>query len=343
MDSAAGHPRFPWPALVLFFLSPVVGELLSSASPPVEFFSVFGLTVMCVLYGSGALLVRELAFRWGTGWPGRLLLGAAYGIVEEGLMVKSFFDPNWPDLGVLGSYGRMFGVNWVWSLELTIYHCLFSICIPIVLTELAFPKWRDRRWLKAPGLVAFGVLLAADVAYGSGWLASYRPPLAPYLGAAIAVVGLAVAARLVRRPAGPVGIAPIRAAEAPRVPGPRELPFFLFGATCTVLFFVLNWALPSGRFVPPIVTMALVAALTVGFFAGLRELVRAFSWTAANQWALASGALAFFIAFSQLVELDRSLTDDPRGMHIVGLVAAALLLAGYLKVRAERAEPPVSG
>ena len=84
---------FPWPALMLYPLSPVVGELLSGASPPVEFFTVFGLAVMGVLYGCGALLVRELAFRWGSGWPGRLLLGAAYGIIEEGLMVKSFFDP----------------------------------------------------------------------------------------------------------------------------------------------------------------------------------------------------------------------------------------------------------
>jgi hypothetical protein len=64
--------------------------------------------------------------------------------------------------------------------------------------------------------------------------------------------------------------------------------------------------------------MSLVAALVVGFIAGLRELVRAFSWTAANQWALASGARAFF-------------------------VAAALLLAGYLKVRREEANRSASG
>jgi len=43
------------------------------------------------------------------------VLGAAYGVLEEGLMVKSFFDPNWMDLGVLGSYGLWMGVNWVWA------------------------------------------------------------------------------------------------------------------------------------------------------------------------------------------------------------------------------------
>jgi hypothetical protein len=165
--------------------------------------------------------VRELAFRWATGWPGRLLLGAAYGIVEEGLMAKSFFDPNWPDIGILGSYGRLYGVNWVWSLELT------------------FPRRRDRPWLGIPCLAV--------------------------------VAALAASARLVRLPDRPVSIAPRPAADAPRVPGPRELPF------------------------------------------------------------------------SQFMEPDRSRPDDPRGMRIVDLVMAGLLLAGYLKVRWEGANPPASG
>lgn len=337
MHTGPRRARLPWPALVLYFLSPVVGELLSSSSPPVEFFTVFGLTVMSLLYGSGALLVRELAFRWGTGWPGRLLLGAAYGIVEEGLMVKSFFDPNWQDLGILGSYGRMYGVNWVWSLELTIYHCLFSICIPIVLTELAFPRWRNRPWLRMPGLIVFAVLLLADVAFGFIALTPFRPPIVPYLGAVVAVAGLVAAARLVRPPAGPVGIAPRSPAGAPRVLGPRELPFFLFGAVCTVAFFVLNWVVPNTKLFPAAVTMAMVCWLAAGFFLGLRELVRAFSWTPANQWALASGALAFFVVLSPLVEMDGNRTDDTTGMTVVGLVMAGLLLAGFLKVRREGA------
>jgi probable HAF family extracellular repeat protein len=60
------------------------------------------LLVLTALYGSGSILIRELSLRWRKGWPSILALGAAYGIVEEGLMVKSFFDPNWVDLGTLG-------------------------------------------------------------------------------------------------------------------------------------------------------------------------------------------------------------------------------------------------
>ena len=41
------------PALVLFFLAPAAGELLSGSAPPVEFFNPFMLIVLTALYGSG--------------------------------------------------------------------------------------------------------------------------------------------------------------------------------------------------------------------------------------------------------------------------------------------------
>ena len=38
--------------------------------------------------------------------PSIILLRGAYRVREEGVVVKSFFDPNWVDLGILGIYGR---------------------------------------------------------------------------------------------------------------------------------------------------------------------------------------------------------------------------------------------
>jgi len=106
------------PIITLVLLSPVIAELLSGSAPPLEFFHPFGFIVLVGLYGGGVLIVRELCIKWGKGWGSILLLGAAYGIIEEGLAVKSFFDPNWMDLGILGTYGRWLGVNWVWSFVL---------------------------------------------------------------------------------------------------------------------------------------------------------------------------------------------------------------------------------
>ena len=115
------------PALVLFLLVPAIAELLLGSAPPAEFFNPISFLLLASLYGSGAIIVRELKIRWNKGYVSLFVLGAAYGIIEEGLMVKSFFDPKWMDLGILGIYGRWQGVNWVWVEWLTIYHAIFSI------------------------------------------------------------------------------------------------------------------------------------------------------------------------------------------------------------------------
>ncbi len=154
------------PALVLFFLSPAIAELLLGSSPPSEFFSPFSLLLLCSLYGSGALIVRELKIRWNKGFVSMFVLGAAYGIIEEGLMVKSFFDPGWMDIGVLGVYGRWLGVNWVWAEWLTIYHAIFSIAIPITLVELAYPETKGNSWLSTKKFLGVTILFGAVVIFG---------------------------------------------------------------------------------------------------------------------------------------------------------------------------------
>ena len=107
------------PVLTLFLLAPVIGELVSGSSPPANWLQPGNYLFMVPLYGAGALLVRELAVRWKTGWAGVILLGAAYGILEEGIDVMSFFNTAWPDLGASALYGRWADVSWIWTVHLT--------------------------------------------------------------------------------------------------------------------------------------------------------------------------------------------------------------------------------
>jgi len=72
------------PALLLFFLSPAIAELLSGSAPPVEFFSLPAFFLITCLYGPGALLVRELSIRWHKGWPTVLALGQPTGSSRKG-------------------------------------------------------------------------------------------------------------------------------------------------------------------------------------------------------------------------------------------------------------------
>ena len=145
--------------------------------------------LLASLYGSGALLVRDYARRWQKGWRSILILGAAYGIIEEGIMVRSFFNPAWKDLGVLGTYGRWLGTNWVWAEWLAIYHAIFSITIPIFLVELTFPQSKTRIWLSSRVRVLFHGLLVVAIILGF-FAFPYDPGVLAITGCIAAVVAL---------------------------------------------------------------------------------------------------------------------------------------------------------
>lgn len=136
-------------ALFLFFFSAISAELVTGSSPPLQFLVLSWL--LFGYYGCGVLTVQELTVRWRKGWPTVMLLGMAYGIVEEGLTNLTFFNPDWATAGL---YGRFAGVNWVWSVALTIVHGIISISIPILVTQLIFPEMKWQRLLGRRGFVA---------------------------------------------------------------------------------------------------------------------------------------------------------------------------------------------
>ena len=151
-----------------------------------------------MLYGGGALLVREASVRWGKGWATVLLLGAAYGIVEEGLAVHTFFQPGGAPVNALAEFGRWAGVNTVWATGLTVFHALYSIALPILLVQLAYPESRGRRFLEGRLLPATGVGYAAIVGLFAT-VTPYIPPPVTIVGTAVVLAALVVAARYVPR------------------------------------------------------------------------------------------------------------------------------------------------
>jgi hypothetical protein len=306
--------RIP-PALVLYFMTPAIGELLSGSASPFEFFNPFGLLILPALYGSGAIRVRAIAFHWEKRWPTILVLGLAYGIVEEGLMVISFFDPAWPDLGLLGVYGRWAGVNWVWCLFLTIYHAVFSIAIPIFLVELLFPERRDERWVGRRGMIVLSPLLLAVVLFGFLFLTEYRPPALPYMMAFAATVGLYAVARRMPTHWWTGRIDPRRS----------PLWFGLVGFASTLVFFIMHWFLPAIG-VPVPITLLAVMFLVWTVIIVARRMSGKGGWSDEDKLALVSGALTFFILLAPISELDASRQDNPIGMTLVGLAAFFFLV-----------------
>jgi hypothetical protein len=313
------------PIFALFFLAPVLGELVSGSAPPAQWASPSTWLLVVPLYGAGAVLARELAVRWRTGWAGVLLLGAAYGILEEGVDVMSFFNTAWPDLGNSALYGRWADVSWVWTVQLTCYHAVFSIAIPILLVHLIFPESRGVAWLGRFGCVLFGGLLGASVLFGNLLFRAgykYSPPPLPYIGSIAAIVVLVLLARRTHPPA------PAPALEAKSLPHP--VFYALAGFGLTVVFFYISWGLPGTAF-PAFLAVLLILAVAAGAAAILAASYRrGRQFTGTRKLAFAAGALMFFILISPFVQaqgVNKTTGEDPSGMVCVGILTFLALAA----------------
>ncbi len=190
------RPRLP--ILLLMVLTPGIPELLTGSTPISNLvFNPIGLVVGLILdiglYTTGALLIREFAVIFRKGWGSILLLGAAYGIAEEGFEVHTFFQPGGSPVGVLASYGHAYGVNWLWALGLATFHACYSIALPLLLARLWFPEVRDARWFDRGALALVGAIFALNVV-GFGLLVGHGPsPAALAFFVAVAAVLVALA------------------------------------------------------------------------------------------------------------------------------------------------------
>src|SRR5688500_8011370 len=77
------------PAVLLFFLAPLFGEYLLGN---LKFSEIIYVPFIAPLYGAGALLIRETTRRAGRGSATMLILGVAYGLIEEGLVDQMLFN-----------------------------------------------------------------------------------------------------------------------------------------------------------------------------------------------------------------------------------------------------------
>ncbi len=261
--------------------------------------------------------------RWNKGYVSMFVLGAAYGIVEEGLMVKSFFDPGWMDLGILGVYGRWQGVNWVWAEWLIIYHAIFSIAIPITLVELAYPERRNERWIGNKKFVGLVVLLGAVTVFGYFFLTDYRPPFPQYFFSAASVAFLILLAWRIPANAGRNG--------SLQALTPRKLVLvgFLMASTFFLLFMAGPYLVSQ-----PLILIIIGLGLVIMIF----NILKRYKWnekTLYPKFTLVAGAILFLIALTPLQELDKSRPDNTQGMLIVGIIALIMLILLRLKFRSQ--------
>ncbi|MBV1853636.1 hypothetical protein [Catellatospora tritici] len=310
------------PAIALYFLSPFVAEFLLGDFPITMILLILPLSTM---YGGGALFIRELTRRTGRGWPTILLLALAFGVVEEGLLTQSLFNPDYVGAHLLDAgFVPALGIAVPWTLFVLTIHTVWSIGAPIALVEEATGARREQPWLRTPGFVASIALFAAGCAaifsfsYADGHFMAEPAQLAV---AAVVAVALVVAAFLV-----PARTARGESEGEREAPGPWPVFAVAFGAGL-VLF---------GAELPPIwVGVAvLVVDLAVLVLLVSRWSARG-SWGAWHRFALAAAALLTYAwhAFFQLPVQGGEATLNLVTHIVFALVALAILGYAARRVR----------
>lgn len=193
------------PAFTLGLLSPFLAEFLLGdqwLSPDRGAGSQIAMfVVLAPWYGAGAVLIRELARRAGRGWPTILLLGLGFGLLEEGVLTQSLFNPHYLGLDLL-SYGHidLLGIGLPWTLFVLTLHVVWSLATPIALVEGIWPARQP--WLRRGGLVVAAVVfvLGGLVIFGASWASSrfLATPVQLIGSAVLAVIVVSVAFRLPR-------------------------------------------------------------------------------------------------------------------------------------------------
>jgi hypothetical protein len=202
--SSIGPPEFPsvdgprvgWrPVVALLVAAPACAELVTGSTPPLLWILPPVFFVFVGVYGLGALGLRELSVRWNIGWPGRAVLGIAFGVLNEGFAAQTLFSPQATNLGIPLWYGRWDGIPWVWTVWIVGFHAIMSISFPIFLVEWRWPELRNRSWISGRATVAalagaVGVAVLVDFVFST-----YRLSAAQWLGGSLAIVALVAAAR----------------------------------------------------------------------------------------------------------------------------------------------------
>jgi hypothetical protein len=300
--------------LALLLGAPVFAELVQSYLPSTGALgeTVFLVAFLAPLYGGAALLVREVCLRTGRGWPGRLLLATAFGVLMPTWVDLSLWTPQtaeeidaWGDaLGtsVVGGVSVFALVSWAFG------HVLMSLGAPLVVVESLLPAGRGKAWLGTPGMVVVGVLavLVAVAIHADSVDRAVQASPARYVGSLLVVLALGVAAF------SPLG------RPVTRVRGRSPGTPLLLGVGGFVLMAVFDLA-PVGW---PGVTMAGVAV--VGGTVLVSRCSRSPSWTARHLAALTFGAILERTVLGFLVPVPPG--GDPVGKAVQNVVVLLLVL-----------------
>jgi hypothetical protein len=279
------------PVVTLLLLAPIIVEFLFGSTHLSTFYLILP---QIGVYGCGALIIRNLARRRGRGWVAIALMGVAFAIVLECLILQTALAPLFVAMDPCHIYGRALGVNWVYLLYALGYESLWAIVLPIQVSELLFPDRRDDLWLGRWGLVVASVVfLLASIATWYLWGQAVHKFVpgpgyqAPLLAIGLALLGTVALVAIALVPQTASGARPVTERRAPRPWLVGLAAFWLALFWFALVVFAVGVA-PAVPAIAPAVVAFLLAALTFG---AVRRWSSRSGWGDAHRLALVSGPL----------------------------------------------------
>ncbi len=329
---AARTPR-RWPVILVFLLlAGLIPETIATDSTSVAKIvaSPISLIFVALFYGTADLVIREAIIRRPLGTAGKLLLGVAFGFVNEGVVAGTWYTVR-PD-----GYAYVHGIDWSWAVSLTVFHIFVSVLMPIYLIDSVFPSIAGVPLLRRRGIIITTILF---VAFSS--LAIFAPH---YRGqrALVMITALALALIALRLPpARPALPTAIQAKPAPGVWRLRILGFlamlvyFLCIYLLPVLFAAIGKRLGAPLALPGLQANAALIALAAWAVALCMGWARRPGWSPRRQLALITGALGFTTLLSLIAPPERAVGEPL-------ITVPFMVFLNVLAWRAHRAERHLS-
>jgi hypothetical protein len=307
-----------FPAAVLFFIAPLIGEFLLGNMP----ITMLGmLAILAPVNGGAALLIREFVRRSGRGWGSILLLGLAYGILEEAFLTETLFNPNYLGLNLQllqPAFFASLGIGLRYTIFVLTLHTVWSIGVPIALVEALVPERALAPWLGRFGTAMVAVIFTlAAVSMAS--FSIHRGPqyfeASPrqFLWSAMACLALMGLAFGLRKPR--------RDLVNRDVPGPWVGGLLTFGAASIFMIVPSKW----GGW-----AVACYLLLDVAAIVGIYDWSGRTAWDGRHRLAIAGGA-AFAYAWHAFLEVPALGTVNSAtrlGNFVFAVLVAILVAAG---------------
>jgi hypothetical protein len=249
----------------------------------------FSLVFVALFYGTADLVIREAIIRRPLGLASMVLLGVAFGFVNEGVVAGTWYTVR-PD-----GYAFVHGIDWGWAIALTIFHLFVSVLIPVYLIDSVVPSIAGVSLLKRRGIIICSALFVGFSAL------VVLTPTYRLQRLIVLLVALALALIAVRLP-------PARLAPRSRRPAPGLWRLRVLGFLAMLLYFLGIYLLPAvfagpnrahtTDLRPALVANVILLALSGWALAMGQGWSSRAGWSPRQRLALISGALTFSLLAS---------------------------------------------